>query len=234
MSPNLEMKTMLSFLRELFRGRAASPRRQARLSVENLEGRLALSSPASLVSAAPLGKIIEVGSVPAGPKRTEFEITRLNGNGTLDTTFGNHGHQTVNFYGVTGFGYATATSFTFDRSGDIIVVGTATDLRGNADFAIARLTPSGQLDRGFGTGGREALAAPGFTSSRATSVSVDSSNRIVVSGTVARPGMTFTEGAATRLLASGQLDTSFGNRGWEVFAAHRMVPLSEHLMSREP
>jgi uncharacterized delta-60 repeat protein len=77
-------------------------------------------------------------------------------------------------------------------------------------MAVAKLTADGQLDRGFGRGGRVTVGF-GTTHADASSVAIDRRGRAVVAGTTCRG--THCDFALARLKANGELDPSFGNDG---------------------
>src|SRR5439155_9061409 len=98
------------------------------------------------------GNIVAVGTAERSSTATAFAVQRFNANGTLDTSFGNLGRQFISF----GSGSAGASAVAIDRFGRIVVAGTANPF-GDADFAVARLTPSGQLDTSFDGDGRRTV-----------------------------------------------------------------------------
>jgi uncharacterized delta-60 repeat protein len=114
-------------------------------------------------------------------------------------------HEEVNdFAGASDFADAVAS----DKNGRTYVVGHSVNDPAGQRFFIARYDEEGRLDSFFGEDGRVFGTFPSFT--RATSIAVDKSGRIVVAGTTneADPAI-----AAARFTSSGFLDTSFGNGG---------------------
>lgn len=94
-------------------------------------------------------KLVVAGQTWQAGTGQDFAVTRINGDGTLDTTFGIGGRATVDFGSTDDFGLSVAVQ------GDKIVVagrsqqGAATGW----DFAVARLNGDGDLDTAFnGTG----------------------------------------------------------------------------------
>jgi uncharacterized delta-60 repeat protein len=75
------------------------------------------------------GKIVLAGYTPASG---DVAVARLNGNGSLDASFGNGGKATVDFGGIATFGNAVALM----PNGRIVVAGQRS---GFEDFALARL-----------------------------------------------------------------------------------------------
>ncbi|MEO2091099.1 MAG: hypothetical protein ABGY75_16650, partial [Gemmataceae bacterium] len=95
-------------------------------------------------------KIIVAGSTwQGGTRGMDFGVTRFTANGSLDTSFGSAGRQTISFD--TGNEYAWSVAVQPD--GKIVAAGYASSSSG--DFAVARLTSSGSLDPTFSTDGRE-------------------------------------------------------------------------------
>ena len=143
----------------------------------------------------------------AGPR--DFFVTRLNNDGTLDTTFGTNGVVVTDF----GGGEDSAQAVTLQ--GTNIVVAGYSVLDNHADFALARYTTSGALDATFDTDGRVTtnFGAPGFTltDDRAFDVAVDPSNRIVVVGSTGN--IFLREFAVARYNNNGSLDSSFDSDG---------------------
>ena len=91
------------------------------------------------------GKIVVAGSAYKNATvKDEFALARYNPNGGLDTSFSGDGWVTTDFFG--GADYAKAVAVQDD--GKIVVAGYAyngTDY----DFALARYTPTGELDTTF-------------------------------------------------------------------------------------
>ena len=158
------------------------------------------------------GKILVVGSAQNGPTDVDFAITRLNANGTLDTSFGSKGIVAIGF-DLGGSNIDRATSVVVQNDGRILVAGFAQiDAAGDYDFAIARLTATGELDAAFDTDGRQTIAfdfAGSTNDDRATGISLDANGRIVVVGTVARATAGDTDFGIARLNSDGSLDAAF-------------------------
>jgi len=128
------------------------------------------------------GTASAVGSVtPQG-----FVLTRYNSNGTIDATFGTRGAVVTNF---PGEAYSVVFALGLQSSGDIVAAGVtqATNpLFGTSasDFALARYTPSGQLDTTFGTGGlvTTAFGTNGSNLAAVSALAIQSDGDIVVVG----------------------------------------------------
>jgi uncharacterized delta-60 repeat protein len=102
------------------------------------------------IALQPDGRIVAVGLVAPRAGPYGFLVIRLEPNGDEDRSFGSNGVALgLDFGGVEHFGRAVA----IQPDGHIVVGGFASD-GSFGDFAIARLTPDGVLDTGFGEAGR--------------------------------------------------------------------------------
>ena len=108
----------------------------------------------------------------------ELHILRISPNGMVDNNFG-HGGSALIPVGM------TTSALAVDRRGRIILAGTASaDPPEHSHFLLARMQPSGQIDRSFGNGG---MASTGFgkkTFAEPAQILVDPRNRILVGGVV--------------------------------------------------
>ncbi|MBC8108147.1 MAG: hypothetical protein H7Z14_16295 [Anaerolineae bacterium] len=137
--------------------------------------------------------------VVAGTRDYRYVVTRYNGNGTLDNSFGAGGTATV---GLAGIG---DPSVVVDSAGRIVVAGTE-QTGGNIDMAVSRLNTNGTVDTTFGGGDGTALIDYGGTEI-GSDVAIDASNRIVVAG------IAYNNFAVARLNEDGTLDSSFAGAG---------------------
>lgn len=93
--------------------------------------------------------------VAAGSTGSALAVVRYLPDGTLDPTFGSGGIATT-----AGFSYA-ANGVVIDPAGNIVTAGSTTPVCSgpngcHTNFALARFTPSGALDPGFGSSGEVA------------------------------------------------------------------------------
>jgi uncharacterized delta-60 repeat protein len=163
------------------------------------------------------GELVAVGSA-AGPN---FAAARFTANGRIDRAFGG-GTVVTSFPGTSGSeaeAVATYPSGT-PLSGYTLVVGTAFLSSGGREMALARYTPSGQLDPSFGSGGRvteQVLPQAGAAEDdELDSVAVGAFGSVVVAGYSlgANPATPSERAIAVlRLNSTGALDTSFGTGG---------------------
>src|SRR6185436_5457372 len=113
--------------------------------------------------------------VVAGGSNGDFALSRYNGDGNLDSTFGTNG--TV----LTDFGYIEAGSaVSIQADGKILVAGTVWG-GFNRDFALVRYHADGTPDNTFGIGGK-IISDIGGDDDFAYSCLVQSDGKIVVSG----------------------------------------------------
>jgi uncharacterized delta-60 repeat protein len=152
-------------------------------------------------------KIILVGRSLAGG--SEFEVARLNADGSLDTSFGTGGKVLFSFPGQSA-NVATCVAI----EGSQIVVAGWTEYKKTItipyppysyqipidDFAVARLNSDGSFDTGFGTSGQVLVD---FGDQSALTSLVISVSKIVVAG----------NSHVVRLNADGSLDSTFGSGG---------------------
>ena len=89
-------------------------------------------------------KLVTAGT-NGGRRYREFALARWTADGSLDPSFGRNGKVQTAF--VTA---ATANAVLVRADGKIVAAGTV----GGRDFALARYTGGGRLDRGFGSGGK--------------------------------------------------------------------------------
>jgi uncharacterized delta-60 repeat protein len=152
---------------------------------------------ANAVLVQPDGKV-----VVAGTGNADFAVTRLNPDGSFDTSFDGDGTAAADFGGA-DYGYAAA----LQPDGRIVVAGQA----GDEDVAVARFNPTGPadktLDTTFSGAGTKRIGYGGFDAARAVLVQPD--GKIVVVGY----GGPIRKLAVTRLSADGSFDPGFGDGG---------------------
>jgi uncharacterized delta-60 repeat protein len=131
-----------------------------------------------------------------------FAITRVNPDGTLDTTFGNNGRVTTSFGGSTS---AQITGLAQLTTGQLLAVGLVST-GSTSDVALARYNPNGSLDTAFGTNGI-ATVNTGATNEVVNGIIVDGSNNVYVAGNAGNNLF------AARITSAGVLDTTYGTNG---------------------
>jgi uncharacterized delta-60 repeat protein len=154
------------------------------------------------IALQPNGKIVAVG-VAGG----DFALARYNRDGSLDTTFGDGGKVTTDFFGERD----EARAIAIQPNGKIVVVGFA---RSNEqpDFALARYNRDGSLDESFGHRGKVTTDFFGEFD-EAFDVALLPNGKIVVVGAARGSNTASVDFALTRYNRDGSLDTTFGDGG---------------------
>ena len=160
------------------------------------------------------GKIILAGNSNVISPST-FALSRLNLDGSLDTTFGGgDGIAVVPLAPAEGGAAigATAYAVTTDADGRIVAAGSGGTVANNAGFVVARYNPDGTLDPGFD--------ADGFTLTQvrtsgdfAGGVAVAPDGKIIAGGYTTGVTGSTTDVAAARYNTDGSIDTAFGGAG---------------------
>ena len=179
------------------------------------------------------GKIVVVGQVSSTTDlgiptatTTLFAVARLNPNGTVDTSFGNHGivrlFPTQGDY--TGFSQAAASDVKIQTDGKLVIGGEG----GPGEVQVVRLNPNGSFDASFGSGGVASFSfqLPAGTSATRTQaevgqIALQPDGKLVVSGIAhdSPSGSLVNQGdlAVARLTTAGTLDPTFHGTGQAVF-----------------
>ncbi|HEX6709713.1 MAG TPA: Ig-like domain-containing protein [Rubrobacter sp.] len=165
---------------------------------------------ARAVAIQPDGKIVLAGEwcgFAAQCNTASFALARFNPDGSLDTAFGSGGRTLVAFPN----GQAEATGVAIQSDGKIVAAGWRNDDDGvsDADIALARLEPDGDLDPSFDGDGRVMTSFGGSDSGNA--VAIQSNGKIVVAGDTT--GCGDIDFAIARYNPSGSLDTTFSGDG---------------------
>ncbi len=149
------------------------------------------------LGAAPIVSARADGSVLVGAAVDDhLNVSRLNPDGTLDTSFGSNGLLTLQASGTWEF----VENITVLDDGGVLVQGAP-----GFQSSVSKYTASGELDTQFGENGVASLA--GFASYRGD-LAVQADGKILIAST-----STFNDFAVLRLNADGSRDTSFGNNG---------------------
>lgn len=150
------------------------------------------------------GMIVAAGTATTSTDGSVFAVARYDSNGALDSVFSGDGRKLVNFASTS---MEVAADVAIDGMGRVVVAGKAWD---GLDYrmAIARLTYYGELDTGYDGDGKVFInfsTTPDFE--WASSVIVDSQNRVVVGGVSDKYF------AVARTTPTGALDSTFGGDG---------------------
>jgi uncharacterized delta-60 repeat protein len=154
------------------------------------------------------GRILVAGAIRWGTKpkntQTDFGLVRLLPDGSPDTSFGTGGRVVTDF----GNPGDSAYEILLPEDGRIVLAGVS----GTTHAAFARYLSNGALDTSFGGGsGKKKHAVGTGNTTFVGGLAQDASSRYVttVPGKVSDGT---TQSHAIRLLANGNLDTSFGVR----------------------
>ena len=137
------------------------------------------------------GKIVVGGTFTAYNGTAQNYITRLNSDGTRDTSF------TIG----TGFNNLTR-AIAIQSDGKIVAVGSFTSYNGTVQNRITRLNSDGTRDTSFTIG-------TGFNLGQINSVAIQSDGKIVVGGAQFTHYNNTAQNRITRLNSDGTRDTSF-------------------------
>ena len=173
----------------------------------------------STAAVQPDGKLL-VSSQQGSNQNFTFSVTRLNTNGTLDTTFGNGGTATAGFYGENEL--LDNSHLALQSDGRILLTAVGDGLTGSnspsQQVDVERFLSTGLADPSFGTNGIINLSRLGMINVGA--ITLDSSGRILVAGSGTVNDVTSL--ILTRLTTAGAVDTTFGSYGTAV------LPLANH------
>jgi uncharacterized delta-60 repeat protein len=162
---------------------------------------------ARAVAIQPGGKIVVAGLVRLSSEDFDFALARYNRDGSLDTSFGDGGKVTTDFFGFSD----TASAVAIQPGGKIVVAGSAQVSSEDYDFALARYNRDGSLDTRFGDGGK--VTTDFFAAvDNVTAVALQPGGRIVAAGGAFNIS-TGNDFALARYNRDGSLDTSFGDGG---------------------
>jgi uncharacterized delta-60 repeat protein/RHS repeat-associated protein len=172
------------------------------------------------------GRILVAGSAYFEGGVSDFALARYNADGTADTTFGDGGITTADFWGNND----QANAIAVEPEGGIILAGY-TDNGSHEDFALARFTCDGWLDPSFHGDARVSLDFDGGND-RASGVVVQADGRIIAAGWANTGGADHF--ALARYNSDGSLDadtfgtdgkvvTDFSDLGFDSENAHGMV-----------
>ena len=160
----------------------------------------------------PDGKIVAAGwsqQSASAPANADFQLLRLNANGTLDLGFGG-GDGIVTTPISAGTEDDIANAVALGPGGTIYLAGQTNppgaDFR---DIAIARYDSSGTLDNGFGGDGIVVLSQPNINT--ATAIQVQADGKPVIGGD--GPFVSDSDWLVARFETDGDLDPTFNAAG---------------------
>jgi uncharacterized delta-60 repeat protein len=136
----------------------------------------------------------------------DFALARYTANGQLDATFGTNGKVRALYGSVIG----AARAVTVASDGKLLVAGNQ-----QHDFALVRLSATGQLDPTFGGSAAGKVVTPLSVDNddEARGLALDATGKIVVAGWAYEGVTTSGNFALARYASDGLLDPSFGGTG---------------------
>jgi len=169
---------------------------------------------ASSVALQADGKVIAAGTVFVDfvigePSNTDFALARYNSDGTPDTSFGNGGQVSTDFFGMED----DAFSVLIQPDGKIVAVGSANNPATYYDFAAVRYLSNGTIDTTFGVAGKVSTDFGDQNFDRAHSAALQPDGRIVAAGFAISQNGGVQNFAVARYTSSGLLDTTFSRDG---------------------
>lgn len=151
------------------------------------------TEPVSLV-VRPDGRILVAGTVRGPGANNDFVVVGLTAAGAVDPGFGSAGQTVVDMSGGSDF----VTSMLLRPDGSVLVAGGGLVSGSGFDMQVLRLTATGAVDTGFGTGGKVGIDFAGRT---------DLANAMVLAGAGASERL-YVAGSA-QMTSSGQsVDTA--------------------------
>lgn len=142
----------------------------------------------------------------------DYLLMRYKPSGKIDSSFGDAGRVTLhssNNYSIN----IKAIAVQSDKK--IIVTGENRFDNSpyyTSDFLLTRFTSSGTPDSTFGTDGNVITRFPG-TNSTSSAITIDTSNKFIVSGTVLDQAYYYVSFALAKYNSNGTLDSTFGDAG---------------------
>ncbi|WP_395052582.1 T9SS type A sorting domain-containing protein [Flavobacterium sp.] len=158
------------------------------------------------------GKIVVTGT-DYNETNNNFEVIRLNSNGSFDTGFDNDGKAIIAISSINDEAYASV----IQADGKIIITGqtrNGSNTSGNYDIATARLNSNGTLDTTFGANGFTIFQNTSLSSEYGRSITLQSDNKILIGGSSASKIIVL------RYNSIGALDTTFDGDGFFLTTAN--------------
>jgi uncharacterized delta-60 repeat protein len=150
---------------------------------------------------------------PSDSSDNDFAIARFTADGLVDNTFSDDGVDIIDLARLRGQVTSDDRANAITLSGGKIYLAGSTQISGDdRDFALLRLTGSGDADTSFSGDG---LAVVNFFNhdDAANAMVVQSDGRVVLAGSAQNSAGTKTFIAAARINNNGSLDTVFGQNG---------------------
>ena len=162
------------------------------------------------VAIQPDGKIVLAGTISRSNGTQDFVVVRYNEDGTLDSSFGQDGVVTTDFYNTMDF----AADMAITPNGEIVVAGTIHWSIPKSDFAIARYRSNGELDETFGSDGKVTFGLESAHEFLAAMALSSKGEIVLVGDTITpQPEVYNSDCIVVRLNRDGSPDASFGDDG---------------------
>jgi len=160
-------------------------------------------------------KIIAIGGTGAFVRR--FLACRYNTDGTIDTSFGDHGF----FFSVIPPEIFVCQASALQSNGKVIMAGVTTTFNVSTkseeeDFLLMRVNKEGIPDSTFGTFGMVQTDLSGTAFERPEAIVVQNDGKILVAGEGFAESGIGVFYAIVRYQDNGQIDTTFGNKGMQI------------------
>jgi len=123
------------------------------------------------------GKIVAIGESQVFDNDDSVAVTRLNADGSLDTSFSGDGKFAHDFGTGSSFGWAGA----LDAEGRIVIAGQYNNGANDKAF-VMRLTTAGELDTSFGTGGIKTFDFVADHAEKFNAIAVQGNDMVVAGG----------------------------------------------------
>jgi uncharacterized delta-60 repeat protein len=141
-----------------------------------------------------------------GANMLQPSVTRLNADGTVDTSFATAGTLVLS----SGENASSFASMQVLPDGRVLLAG-ALQNAGDNDYYVVRLLPSGKFDPSFGNQGKVSVDLNFGSDDYAVALVPDGHNGYLIAGNTTTGNTT--QLAIVRIDDSGNLDTDFGNGG---------------------
>lgn len=153
---------------------------------------------------------------------TIYGVSRLNYDGSIDTSFGDNGYVGVNFAYYSPYELEWPQKIALDNNGKIVVVGhieTYPYSPSNPGVTgVLRLNSDGSLDTTFGNAGIGISIFNNTYSSWGTDLKITSDNKYLMKQTTYNSGSSTQYSTIVKLNNDGNVDTTFGTSGYLNFS----------------
>ena len=165
---------------------------------------------APMYGATALATLPDGGVIVAGPFDGGIAVAELNGDGTLDRSFGQGGERVLRQVAA-----VSVAQVLIERDGKLLLVGIARGSSNGYPAALVLLHANGSLDTGFGKGGIAVPAGVGLSceAGPCAAVAVQADGDIVIAGETPGAASPPSSLVVARLTPAGEPDDTFGTRG---------------------